>query len=46
MVFESLRKALLEASVLPYPDPSSSYLLNTDVNAEGVGTMLWQVKDV
>lgn len=35
----------MEAPVLPYPDPASPYLLDTDASAEGLGAVLSQVKD-
>ncbi|XP_050714146.1 protein NYNRIN-like [Eriocheir sinensis] len=44
--FDGLKKALVEAPVLPYPDPKLPYLLDTDASAEGVGAVLSQVKDV
>ncbi|XP_050705336.1 uncharacterized protein LOC126990695 [Eriocheir sinensis] len=43
--FNGLKKALVEALVLPYPDPKLPYLLDTDASAEGVGAVLSQVKD-
>lgn len=43
--FETLKQALVEAPVLPYPDPSLPYLLDTDASAEGVGAVLSQVKE-
>lgn len=43
--FDSLKAALVEAPVLPYPDPKLPYLLDTDASAEGVGAVLSQVKD-
>lgn len=30
--------------MLPYPDPASPYLLDTDANAGGLGAVLSQVK--
>ncbi|KAK3878771.1 hypothetical protein Pcinc_016582 [Petrolisthes cinctipes] len=41
--FEDLKQALVEAPVLPYPDPGNRYLLDTDASAEGVGAVLSQV---
>ena len=41
---EGLKKALVEAPVLPYPDPTLPYLLDTDASAEGVGAVLSEVK--
>ena len=43
--FENLKKALAEAPVLPYPNPTTPYLLDTDASDEGVGAVLAQVKD-
>ena len=43
--FEGLKEALVEALMLPYPDPNSPYLLDTDASAEGIGAVLSQVKD-
>jgi len=43
--FEGLKQALVDAPVLPYPDPSLPYLLDTDASAEGVGAVLSQVKE-
>ncbi|ROT65393.1 hypothetical protein C7M84_016626 [Penaeus vannamei] len=40
--FDSLKRALVEAPVLPYPDPASPYLLDTDASAEGLGAVLSQ----
>ncbi|XP_069972959.1 retrovirus-related Pol polyprotein from transposon 412 [Penaeus vannamei] len=45
VAFDSLKRALVEAPVLPYPDPASPYLLDTDASAEGLGAVLSQVKD-
>ncbi|ROT77825.1 hypothetical protein C7M84_003484 [Penaeus vannamei] len=42
VVFDSLKRALVEAPVLPYPDPASPYLLDTDASAEGLGAVLSQ----
>ncbi|ROT66138.1 hypothetical protein C7M84_015906 [Penaeus vannamei] len=33
VAFDSLKRALVEAPVLPYPDPASPYLLDTDASA-------------
>ncbi|XP_063868206.1 uncharacterized protein LOC135104608 [Scylla paramamosain] len=43
--FDGLKKALVEAPVLPYPDPKLPYLLDTDASAEGIWAVLSQVKD-
>ena len=44
--FFRLKKALMEAPVLPFPDPSSPYLLDTDASTGGLGKLrLLQVKD-
>nr|XP_027213555.1 uncharacterized protein LOC113806594 [Penaeus vannamei] len=34
VAFDSLKQALVEAPVLPYPDPARSYLLDTNASAE------------
>ncbi|XP_063876926.1 uncharacterized protein LOC135109477 [Scylla paramamosain] len=38
-------RTLVDAPVLPYPNPCLPYLLETDAIAEGVGAVLSQVKD-
>ena len=43
--FDELKRVMVSAPVLPYPDPSLPYLLDTDASAEGVGAVLSQVKD-
>ena len=43
--FCELKQALIEAPVLPYPDPTIPYLLDTDASHEGLGAVLSQVKD-
>lgn len=43
--FDGLKRAMVEAPVLPYPDPKLPYLLDTDASAEGIGAVLSQVKD-
>lgn len=43
--FDGLKRALVEAPVLPYPNPKLPYLLDTDASAEGIGAVLSQVKD-
>lgn len=43
--FDGLKRAMMEAPVLPYPDPKLPYLLDTDASAEGIGAVLSQVKD-
>jgi len=43
--FVALKQALVEAPVLPYPDPSLPYILDTDASQEGVGAVLSQLKD-
>ena len=43
--FESLKKALVKAVVLPYPDPTCLYLLDTDASAEGIGAVKSQVRN-
>ena len=35
--FEALKKALTEAPVLGYPDPNTTFILNTDTSTVGVG---------
>ncbi|ROT63006.1 hypothetical protein C7M84_019127 [Penaeus vannamei] len=41
----SLKQALVEAPVLPYPDPSLPYILDTDASQEGVSAVLSPLKD-
>ena len=43
--FSRLKKVLMEAPVLPFPDPSSPYLLDIDSSAGSLGSVLSQVKD-
>ena len=43
--FEKLKKALVEASVLPYPDPSLLYILDCDASTEGIGAVLSLVRE-
>ncbi|ROT85243.1 hypothetical protein C7M84_019236 [Penaeus vannamei] len=43
--FVALKQALVEAPVLPYPDPSLPYILDTAASQEGVGVVLSQLKD-
>ena len=43
--FERLKAALVEAPVLPYPDPRCPYVLDCDASAEGVGAVLSQEKE-
>lgn len=37
--FERLKEALMEAPVLPYPDPRHPYVLDCDASTEGVGAV-------
>ena len=43
--FEALKKALTEAPVLGYPDPSNTFIPDTDASAVGVGGILSQDQD-
>ena len=43
--YDSLKRALVVASVLSYPDPASPYMLDTDASAESLGAVLSQMKD-
>ena len=43
--FDELKEALVNAPVLPYPDPTKPYILDCDASAEGVGAVLSQEKD-
>ena len=43
--FLTLKKALVEAPVLQYPDPGLPYILDTDASQEGVGAVLSQLRD-
>ena len=43
--FEKLKEALVEASVLPYPDPSLLYILDCDASTEGIGVVLSLVRE-
>ena len=40
--FHQLKKAVVSALVLAYPDPNKEYLLKTDASKLGLGTMLSQ----
>ena len=42
--FDELRKRLIEAPVLGYPDPTLEYVLDTDASDVGVGAVLSQVQ--
>ena len=42
--FVSLKKALVEAPVLGYPDPDGHFILDTDASAYGIGAVLSQVQ--
>ena len=44
-VFETLKRRLVEAPVLGYPDPALPYILDTDASAVGVGAVLSQIQD-
>ncbi|XP_042889542.1 uncharacterized protein LOC122264610 [Penaeus japonicus] len=41
--FDNLKKTLVEAPILPYPDPKLPYVLDTDTSVEGIGAVLSQV---
>ena len=43
--FDGLKVALTEAPVMPYPDPSRPYVVDTDASSEGIGAVLSQEKD-
>ena len=43
--FDELKKSLLTAPVLGYPDPAISYILDTDASLEGIGAVLSQVQN-
>ena len=44
--FTKLKNALIEASVLAYPDPSYPFLLDTNASNVGIGVMLSQVVEL
>ena len=41
-VFHKLKKAVMSATVLAYPDPNKEYLLETDASKLGLGAVLSQ----
>ena len=43
--FEKLKAALVHAPVLKYPDPSQSFILDTDASSMGIGAVLSQIHD-
>lgn len=43
--FETLKQCLVTSEVLGYPDPSLSFILDTDASAEGIGGVLSQVQN-
>ena len=43
--FDLLKKRLIEAPVLGYPDPTLPYILDTDASGVGVGGVLSQVQE-
>ena len=43
--FEMLKRRLMEAPVLGYPDPALPYILDTDASAVGVGAVLSQIQE-
>ena len=43
--FDELKKALVEASVLAYPDYSKPFILETDATLKGLGKVLSQKGD-
>jgi len=43
--FECLKGHLVEAPILPYPDPNLEYILDTDASDQNVGAVLSQVQE-
>ena len=43
--FSKLKEALVEATVLAYPDPKGNFILDTDASGVGLGAILSQEQD-
>ena len=43
--FADLKRALVEAPVLGYPDPNCHFIVDTDASAYGLGAVLSQIQD-
>ena len=45
LAFANLKRALVEAPILGYPDPDGHFILDTDASAYGIGAVLSQIQN-